>query len=420
MFRNYLLALGLTIISCTSLIAQQSAIISQLNALIPDAEINILKADDHFVQEYEIMIPQMVDHKDPKAGFFNQRIFLSHYNIDSPILMVTEGYAARDRTYEIAKELKTNQITVEYRFFGKSVPEKIDWDYLTNEQAMKDLHHIHRVFSKFYKNKNWITTGISKGGTTCMFYKATYPKDSRIAIPYVGPMPVAPNDKRCDDHLKSVGTPECRNALSDFQKRALDQKAFIIPKIDSLAKANNLSFSMGTDKALEYSVLELTFSFWQYAHDCEAVPSNSSPEQSFQYLLGIVGFDFYSDKVIELYKPAFYQFVTQNGYYAFVHEHLKDRLVALTQYDNSPFAPQEANLVYDPSFMKKSLKKLQKKRRILQVQGQLDPWAACGEELKGKDQFYFEKEGGGHTTRISSFSDKQQEEIWSIVESWMK
>jgi hypothetical protein len=241
-----------------------------------------------------------------------------------------------------------------------------------------------------------------------------------MAIPYVGPMPNSPTDLRCDDHLKTIGSQECRMDLKNFQKRALSQREEIIPLIDSMALADDLSFSMGSGKALEYCVLELSFSFWQFAHDCTKIPSEASPLESFRYLTNISGFSLYEDKTIGYYEPAFYQFITENGYYQFVHDHLQDEIRELNVFDNSYFAPKDADLTYRPKFMKKATRKLKRKRRILQIHGEYDPWGACGLVLDGKDQYYFVKENGGHSTRISSFDENKEAEIWEVINSWLK
>lgn len=400
--------------------AQSASIEAFLKTELPGIEIKKLNSSDHFVEEYEVMIPQMIDHKDPKSGTFEQRVFLSHYDVASPILFVTEGYSARDVTYEIASNLKTNQIIVEYRFFGKSVPETINYEYLNNTQAMMDLHRIKLLFAKFYTNKNWIATGISKGGTTCLFYKAAFPKDTRMAIPYVGPMPISATDKRMDNHLSQVGSQDCRQKLIDVQKRILDQKTQIITKIDSVAKIKNQTFSMGTEMALEYSVLELSFSFWQYAQDCDKIPVNGTANENFKFISSISGFDLYSDKTRAYYEPAFYQFMTENGYYGFVHEHLKDKISKVTSFDNSLFAPQNVDLTYNPKYMLKAVNKLRKKKRILQIHGAYDPWSAAGLKLEKKEQYYFVLEEGSHTTRITSFPEIEQTDIWSIIKGWLK
>lgn len=417
--RLFNLLVGLLLLS-SGASASDSDLISKIKAIIPTAEITTIANSDHFQEEYEILIPQMVDHNDPKAGYFMHRIFLGHYDLDSPVVFVTEGYNARDVTYELSRHLKTNQIISEYRYFGKSAPEEMDWQYLTNKQAMKDLHHIRRVFGKIYKNKNWIITGISKGGTTCLFYKATYPKDSRIAVPYVAPMATSPTDPRCDDHLQTVGSEACRNDLIEVQKAILDQKEEIIPIFEKYALEKKMKFSMGLEAALEYSVLELPFSFWQYAYPCEDIPKTNDASKLFQYLESISGFSLYEDQVIEFYKPAFYQFITENGYYGFLHSHLGDRLSALSRYDNHYFAPQEADLTFRPQFAQKAIKKLKCKKRILQIQGAYDPWAACGLVLDRKDQKYYVLPEGSHVTRISSFPEKTQEEIYATLRSWMK
>ena len=67
-------------------------------------------------------------------------------------------------------------------FFGKSIPDSMKWEYLTVEQAAADLHTINQLFRKIYKGK-WISTGISKGGQTTLYFKYFYPEDVDIAIP---------------------------------------------------------------------------------------------------------------------------------------------------------------------------------------------------------------------------------------------
>jgi hypothetical protein len=348
-----------------------------------------------------------------------QRIFLAHTDPSAPVVMITEGYATRNYTSEISKTLNANQITVEYRFYGKSVPEEMNWEYLTNLQAVKDLHQIRRIFGKYYDHDQWISTGVSKGGTTCLFYEAIYPKDTKVAVPYVGPMPDNPTDARCDLHLLKVGDEDCRKKLAEFQRRVLDQKEALIPMIEDMAKKREITFSMGFEKALEYSTLEFTFSFWQMGHSCDDIPEFSEPEETFEYLSSVSGFDYYCDQVIEVYKPAFYQFMTENGYYRFVHEHLDDKLVALDRFDNAYFAPDDADLTYRPQFMKKAKRKLKRRKNILQIHGGLDPWAACGLPLTKKDQYYFVKPDGAHSTRIASFDEQTQDEIWSIITTWL-
>jgi len=70
--------------------------------------------------------------------------------------------------YELSEMLGANQLDVEHRFYGESIPEDFDWQYLTIEQATADYHHINDIFNTFY-SKSWVSTGISKGGQTSIF-----------------------------------------------------------------------------------------------------------------------------------------------------------------------------------------------------------------------------------------------------------
>ena len=395
---------------------------SKIAELFGDDFVGVTKIDhkDHFQESYELFIKQPLDHNDPSKGSFNQRIFIAHTGLDRPTLLVTEGYSARQVTYELAKMLYSNQIIVEYRFNGKSVPDKMDYQYLTNEQAIEDIHRIRKVMGKFYKAK-WASTGISKGGTTCLMYKATYPRDVKVAIPYVAPMPDAREDQRMDRLLSEVGTEECRNKLFAFQKACLAQSDQIVPMVDSLGKADKLSFSIGVGKAFEYCVLESTFSFWQYVHDCSNVPVNASPKENFAYLLEIVGFDFYADATIDYFSPAFYQFMTENGYYGFMNDHLKDQIQYVDQFDNEIFGPKNTKLSYRPAYMKSIKERLKRKgKRIIQIQGAYDPWAACGMDIKKRSNGYFVKEAGGHTTRIKDLPEDDQSQIMSMLGKYLK
>jgi hypothetical protein len=394
---------------------------AKLKKILPDAEIEKLENSDHFISEYSILINQPLDHNDPSAGSFKQRIFLSHYNHKAPVLMVTEGYSARQRTYELSKILMSNQITVEYRFFGKSIPDEMDWKYLTNDQAMEDLHRIKKLFCKVYRTKKWVSTGISKGGTTCLIYRAKYPKDVKVAIPYVAPLAEAREDKRCDDHILSIGTEECRDKLAAFQHAALDHRDSMLILLDTLAERQGLTFAIGKEKAFEFCVLEYTFSFWQWGHDCARVPENPNAQETFDHLVEIVGFDFYSDAVVDYFRPAFYQFMKENGYYGFIHEHVQDKLQALESFDNSIFGPAGVDLSFDKSYLDEVREKLTKKGdKIIHIQGELDPWGACGFiPPDDQDALYMKKKGGSHFTRISSFSKQDQAIIYMKLEEWL-
>ena len=220
--RLYLFLLLFVIVDTA--VARNLPILELLKKKIPGIEVNEINSRDHYSQVFEIMLEQPLDHDNPSLGTFQQRIYLAHTNVKSPMVIVTQGYAiGRDRTTEIAKMLQANQLNVEYRFCGQSVPENVDWKYLTNDQATEDLHRIRKLFGKIYR-KRWASTGISKGGTTTLVYKSKYPKDVCAAIPYVAPLAFAQEDERTDQHQANIGTAECRADIQAFQKEALRTK----------------------------------------------------------------------------------------------------------------------------------------------------------------------------------------------------
>ena len=396
---------------------------SKIRKAFPDAKIESRDAKYHFTDEYTIMINQWIDHKDHSKGTFQQRIFLSHVDFKAPILMVTEGYGARATFYELSDILQSNQLIVEYRYFGKSTPEKMDYQYLTNQQAMEDLHRINKAFKKIYR-KEWVSTGISKGGTTTMYYKATYPRDVKVAVPYVGPLPNAREDKRTEDLIASVADAPCREKLAAFQKKALELQDEMLPMAEKAAKDNKLTFERveGIEKAIEYATLEYTFSFWQMGHDCSSVPDGSDVKEVFDHLMAIVGLDFYSDGVITYYEPAFYQFMTQNGYYGFMNAHLKGGLKHVTVFDNEIFAPRGVSLAYDPSYNIGINQRLSKKgKKMLIIQGEYDPWGALTYVPEAKNKsLLMVKKGGSHQTRIASFDAEERELIYDFLDKYLR
>lgn len=201
----------------SQLLGQSDDFLELITKKIPGVTIERGEKTAHFKSAYTLYVDQPIDHNNPSIGTFKQRIFLSHYDRKAPTVFVTEGYSARPRDYELSEILRSNQIIVEYRYNGKSVPEKMDYKYLTNDQAMEDLHRIRMMFKKIYKKK-WISTGISKGGTTCLIYKSKYPDDVDAAVSYVGPLPKAREDVRMDEMiLEKMKMSPCGNKIDKLQ-----------------------------------------------------------------------------------------------------------------------------------------------------------------------------------------------------------
>ena len=134
------IAIGVSVISCRTVKLEPVVLLTfqeKLEKLFPDAEITKMETKDHFTRAYQLVLNEPLDHKNPEAGTFKHYVYLSHVDEDAPVVLVTEGYNAKPRTYELSKIFKGNQVQVEYRFYGKSRPDSIPWQYLTNDQAVK-------------------------------------------------------------------------------------------------------------------------------------------------------------------------------------------------------------------------------------------------------------------------------------------
>ncbi|NLA25077.1 MAG: hypothetical protein GX879_08940 [Bacteroidales bacterium] len=121
-------------------------------------KIDTLETNDFFKEKYLLTIKQLIDHKNPEFGSFEQRVFVSHYGFEQATVFVTEGYIASyaesaKHIDELAGIFKTNQIVVEHRYFGESVPETINYDYLTTENAANDHHSVYLLMKEIYKSK---------------------------------------------------------------------------------------------------------------------------------------------------------------------------------------------------------------------------------------------------------------------------
>ena len=111
---------------------------------IPDIEVTAIKPDKIFTEAYEIFVTQPIDHNNPDGPKFKEQIFLSHIDKDKPMVIELDGYSVNNRTTELSRILGCNQIMVEHRYFGESVPSSFDWKYPRNRPVMPAPQHPRR------------------------------------------------------------------------------------------------------------------------------------------------------------------------------------------------------------------------------------------------------------------------------------
>ena len=394
----------------------------QLSVLFPKATIDSIKKNDHFSGAFQLVLKQPLDHENPNAGSFDHYVYISHAAYQMPTVLVTEGYNARHQTYELSKILKANQVMVEYRFYGKSRPDSIQWNYLKNDAAVKDYHNIVTKLKQIYKGK-WLSTGISKGGETVMIYKSKYPKDVDVAVPYVAPLIHTQQDPRTNELINSIGTKKCREQIQNFQKEVLQNRRLVMKALKKYSDTNKMSFTIiPIEEALEHAVLEFPFSFWQWGSKCDEIPEeNASAQELFTYLKKVSGFYLFSDAGVYNYLPSFYQHMTELGYYGYDFTPVKGLLQYVKTRSLSVFGPKNVDLSYNPNYIREVRNYMENRgNQTIYIYGGNDPWGACAPNPKKQvDALKMVLKGGHHGTRIKDFTKKDQQKIYNKLQSWL-
>ena len=333
---------------------------------------------------YDLLIRQPLDHQHPEKGYFEQRATLLHKGFDHPSVIETQGYWLPRGTSEVEKLLDANDINVEYRFYGKSLPDSIPWEYLTIEQATADLHAINQLFRNIYHGK-WVSTGISKGGETTLYYKFFYPADVDLSLPYVAPLDNSFEDKRLYHFFDTIGTADCRQRLFKLQVYLLQHEQEAIEKMKwfALGAHAHFTYTGSIGKSFEYAVLEFPFAFWQYHGDCAGIPLGASLDSCLSYLMKISDITAFSDEGIREFEAHYYQAATQSGYYGYQVASFKKYLHYLDPNGPDPsatFPPKNAPAkAFDPTLNARVADWLARDgNNIIYIYGGIDAWTAAG------------------------------------------
>jgi len=378
-----------------------------------------------YTEAFEIYFEQPVDHNNLEGKKFKQRMYLSHIDESRPMVLNTAGYNVdSNRVIELAEILQSNHLIVEHRYFGKSVPEQMEWKYLTIEQAAADHHKIIQAFKMIYDGK-WITSGISKGGQTTIFHRYFYQDDVYVSIPYVAPLNIAQEDPRIYSFLRSVGTEKCREKMIEFQKEVLKRKNNLLHLFKDEYDSLGYTYSLGSDQYIfEYIVLEYGFAFWQWQNGtCDDIPAvDASNEVLFNHLITNSPIKYFSDQGIKPIAPFFYQAYAEIGYYGYDITDFKDLLTEITEPTSKIFLPNGTDPEFNYPLMQKINTWVQKEgNNMLFIYGEIDTWSAPAVQLTGEtNAVKMVKEGGSHRTRIKDFSEEEKEVIYSTLEKWLK
>jgi len=393
---------------------------------LPDVIFTQIETPDGYNAAYKLMIKQPLDHTNPETGHFYQKVYYSHKSYEAPTAIITNGYnKGRNNITEVASLLEANQLNVEHRYFGESMPDSMDYQYLNFEQVTADLHRIRTLFGTIHNGK-WIASGISKGGTTTIFYKYFYPNDVDVSIPYVAPLNYEYEEKRIYTFLDNIGTEECRNDLLDLQKDLLLSREKILPLLEWYVKGRQLDFNyLSLGEAYEFAVLELPFSFWQYGQDCSNIPEDGDMHTQLNYLLDIVGLDFFSDRDMVNYGSHYYQSATQMGYYGYETEDFEGMLKYLpySPHPHAAFVPNKMETKWDGTLTNKVANWITKNgNKMIYINGALDTWSATAvPPSKNVDaEWFFMKDKHHGSARIKNMTEDEKRRLNEKLDKWLK
>ncbi len=417
---------------CIAATAQDSDFYKQLAALPGVSDITPLSARN-YKEKYQLFVTQQLDPGNPAAGTFKQRVFVGLKGIDRPTVIVTEGYSAdyasrSGFSEELSELMNANIVVCEHRYFSQSVPEPCNWDYMTISNANADLHNVRQTFGKVFKNK-WVSTGISKGGSTCTYYRAQYPGDVDASVAYVAPISRAMEDGRHEKFLnKKVGTKEDREKMKALQLEYMRRKPKLVNMLDTFCTNRNYKFNIPIDQVYDYEVLELEFSMWQWGRPVTIAPKNyDSDVKWFQFLVTEVGPDYFTCP--NGYLPFYYQAEREFGYYGYDARRLgkENRSIPTAEnYLKTVMLPADMrDIKFDNSVYKATCKFLKKNDPThLFIYGENDPWTSSGVapwlncKKKSNMKIYVQK-GGSHLARIRTLSDSQQAEVRGKLKNWV-
>ncbi len=412
--------------------AADQEVLDRLKNLSGVSDVQELKSSV-FENKYLLKITQEVDPIHHQAGSFKQRVVVCHVGYDRPTILVTEGYdcnyALREGYQEeLSKLLNANIMVVEYRYFDQSTPTPCNWDYLTVENSMYDLHHVNQTFRQLYKSK-WISTGISKGGQTCMCYRVFFPDDVDVSVPYVAPLNKSLEDGRHEPFIESqVSDAASRQHVKDFQLEVLKRKSKLMPIFEQYCNNKGYTFRVSREDIYDYCVLEYSFAIWQWGTPMSKIPgTTASDTEIFDHFIKTTDPNYFSEQTP--YLSFNVQAARELGYYGYDIKPFK-KLMSITtakDYMHRVMLPEQfANLKFDKTLYNKTMNWLKNNdRKMVYIYGGIDPWGSSGvaglKFLKNKKLIkVYMLPNGSHATRINTFPEPTRSEIINLINRYLE
>lgn len=381
-----------------------------------------------FDARFKVFFEQPVDHDNPGAGTFRQLVYVC---IDDPAainVLITEGYYAFDAKspHELTQMFNANQIVVEHRHYGESTINDPTFQYASAEESCDDLHAVVTELKEILTGK-WISTGTSKSGLTCNMYRAYYPDDVDVTVPYGSPFCQSRYDDRVAEALKTtIGTPEARAKVTEYQREVLSRRDAMAQRWESTATEQGIELSLPAEKMIDLNIMDLKIGFWAYGYDVNEIPeSSASDDDIFNYMVSLSGPDSWDqgNDVNKYYTEAYKEL----GHYAMPTDGLEDLLTIddyiLQDFLKYAYVPNGVPDTFSTEMHQKLDAFLkQTDAEYIFIYGGWDPWChvGIGPEYVRDNIHRYVLPTGVHRTKIADFDAATQAEIKALLNDWLQ
>ncbi len=394
-----------------------------------------------FKEYYRVNVSQFIDHKDESKGKFYQRLLIGIRAPGAINVMQTEGYdipkSNEDIHYktELTKILDANQVIIEHRYFGSSIPDSTSKKSLTYEQASDDHHYIKLQLQHILTGK-WLTTGLSKSGDAALAYRYFYPNDVDATVVYGISLTTQAEDPRFDKYLKERRETVEGKKINDAQIYLLKNKKRLLPSFQKMLEYEHQDLAKWDIETLyDYGVLELEVAFWQYYKSYNDLKGQiMSPHVTAA--IEEAGFDTngtfknFNDRLVfmasgmvigdidKTMRSHYYQAFSQGGYYGYDDTPFL-KYLKLKDYPLSVFAGEKTT--YDGIFRREEKKYTETTmEKVIFINAENDPWAVCKiVPAKDRDNLQIIGKNGTHLLTLEELPKDDLNKVKEKLNKWL-
>jgi hypothetical protein len=400
-------------------------------------QIESRSAPDPDHRAYTLHVTQPIDHDDPGAGTFAQEVSLLHRSTVSgtPMIVLTTGYTdfVGVGEHELTALLDANQVSIEHRFFGGSIPAldatgARDWSKLTIEQMAADEHAIIETLRDVYDGP-YVTAGGSKGGMTATYHRRFYPDDVAGTVAYVAPLSLGAPDARYLAFLATAGPADCHARVHQLAIEMLAHRRAALEAMEAARGQGNPHVPVGAE--IEQAVANFEWMFWQYhgVTECAALPALDADDATLFTLLDTVDpIDADTDPgYVALLAAYNFQAAGQLGFPDQVPHDLIPYLMYLDgSYQEAPdgiaLPPPDASYftpTYDPGAMPDIQRFVASADHMLFIYGQWDPWSGGAYAIDGaNDAAELVVTDGNHGAQIGALDADGRATALARLAAW--